>query len=223
MTLPFHIDILDLVFKGILIGVLASAPMGPVGVLCEQRTLNKGRWYGFVTGVGAAVSDIIYAAITGFGMSFVMDLVTNERNKFWLQIAGSLVLLAFGVYCWRSNPTRRMHVSGKQKGSLVYNGVTAFWVTFFNPLIVFLFMAAFAQLAFVVPNHPVEMSVGYLSIVAGALLWWFGLTWLIDKIRGKFDTNGIVIINKVIGSIVIIFSLIVLLGTVFNLYHLPIY
>ena len=223
MTLPFHIDILDLVFKGILIGVLASAPMGPVGVLCVQRTLNKGRWYGFVTGVGAAVSDIIYAAITGLGMSFVMDLVTNERNKFWLQIAGSLVLLAFGIYCWKSNPTKRMHVSGKQKGSLVYNGVTAFWVTFFNPLIIFLFMAVFAQLAFVVPNHPVEMSVGYLSIVAGALLWWYGLTWLIDKIRGKFDTNGIVIINKVIGSVVIIFSVIVLLGTVFNLYHLPIY
>ena len=223
MTLPFHIDILDLVFKGILIGVLASAPMGPVGVLCVQRTLNKGRWYGFVTGVGAAVSDIIYAAITGLGMSFVMDLVTNERNKFWLQIAGSLVLLAFGIYCWKSNPTKRMHVSGKQKGSLVYNGVMAFWVTFFNPLIIFLFMAVFAQLAFVVPNHPVEMSVGYLSIVAGALLWWFGLTWLIDKIRGKFDTNGIVIINKVIGSVVIIFSVIVLLGTVFNLYHLPIY
>ena len=223
MTLPFHIDILDLVFKGILIGMLASAPMGPVGVLCVQRTLNKGRWYGFVTGVGAAVSDIIYAAITGLGMSFVMDLVTNERNKFWLQIAGSLVLLAFGIYCWKSNPTKRMHVSGKQKGSLVYNGVTAFWVTFFNPLIIFLFMAVFAQLASVVPNHPVEMSVGYLSIVAGALLWWFGLTWLIDKIRGKFDTNGIVIINKVIGSVVIIFSVIVLLGTVFNLYHLPIY
>ena len=223
MTLPFHIDILALMFKGILIGVLASAPMGPVGVLCVQRTLNKGRWYGFVTGVGAAVSDIIYATVTGLGMSFVMDLVTNERNKFWLQIAGSLVLLAFGIYCWRSNPTKRMHVSGKQKGSLLYNGVTAFWVTFFNPLIVFLFMAVFAQLAFVVPDHPVEMSVGYLSIVAGALIWWFGLTWLIDKIRGKFDTNGILIINKVIGSIVILFSAVVLLGTVFNLYHLPIY
>ena len=213
----FHIDILCLVFKGMLIGMLASAPMGPVGVLCVQRTLNKGRWYGFVTGVGAAVSDIFYAMITGFGMSFVMDLVTNERNKFWLQIAGSMILLAFGVYCWRSNPTKRMHVSGKQKGSLLYNGVTAFWVTFFNPLIIFLFMAVFAQLAFVVPNHPVEMSVGYLSIVAGALLWWFGLTWLVDKVRGKFDTNGIVIINKVIGSIVVIFSVIVLLGTVFNL------
>ena len=65
MQLPFHIDILSLMFKGILIGILASAPMGPVGVLCIQRTLNKGRWYGFVTGIGASVSDIIYALITG--------------------------------------------------------------------------------------------------------------------------------------------------------------
>jgi uncharacterized membrane protein len=65
------------------------------------------------------------------------------------------------------------------------------------------------------------MSVGYLSIIGGALLWWYGLTWLIDKIRGKFDENGILIINKVIGSIVIIFSLIALFGTVFNLYQLP--
>lgn len=80
MPFPFHIDILDLIFKGILIGIFVSAPMGPVGILCVQRTLNKGRWYGFVTGVGAAISDIIYALITGFGMSFVMDLITNPKT-----------------------------------------------------------------------------------------------------------------------------------------------
>ena len=50
-----------------MIGVIASAPMGPVGILCVQRTLNKGRWYGLATGVGASVSDIIYAAFAGFG------------------------------------------------------------------------------------------------------------------------------------------------------------
>ena len=60
MPFPIHLDILGFIFKGILIGMIASAPMGPVGVLCVQRTLNKGRWYGFVTGVGAALSDIIY-------------------------------------------------------------------------------------------------------------------------------------------------------------------
>jgi hypothetical protein len=62
------------------------------------------------------------------------------------------------------------------------------------------------------------MVSGYLGIFGGALLWWYGLTWVIDKVRGKFDNNGIVIINKIIGSIVIVCSIIILIGTVFNLY-----
>ena len=62
------------------------------------------------------------------------------------------------------------------------------------------------------------MTFGYLSIVGGALLWWYGLTWLIDKLREKFDIAIIIIINKLIGSAVIVFSLVVLIGTVFNLY-----
>lgn len=218
MPFQFHLDILNWIFKGILIGIVASAPMGPVGVLCIQRTLNKGRWYGFVTGVGAAVSDLIYALITGAGMSFVMDLITNAQNRFVLQILGSIMLLLFGVYCYKSDPTRKIHISGNKKGSLVHNGVTAFLVTFSNPLIIFLFMATFAQFAFVIPKHPVQMCVGYASIISGALLWWFGLTWLIDKVRNKFDNSAILLINRVIGSIVIIFSIIVLIGTVFNLY-----
>ena len=218
MPFQFHLDILDWIFKGMLIGIVASAPMGPVGVLCIQRTLNKGRWYGFITGIGATVSDFIYALITGFGMSFVMDLINNNHNRFILQITGSIMLMAFGIYCYRSDPTKKIHVSGNKKGTLIHNGVTAFLVTFSNPLIIFLFMAAFAQFAFVIPKRPLHMCVGYLSIICGALLWWFGLTWLIDKVRGKFDNGSIVIINKIIGSIVMIFSLIVLIGTVFNLY-----
>ena len=214
-------EIVKVIIAGLAIGILISAPMGPIGMLCIQRTLNKGRWYGFVTGIGAALSDIVYALFTGLGMSFVMDFVNNAQNKFYLQIFGGILLLVFGVYCFKSNPMKNMHKSSNKQGTLLHNGITAFLVTLSNPLIVFLFMATFAQFAFVVPDMPIEMGVGYLSIVFGALLWWFGLTWLIDKIRGKFDTNGILIINKVIGSVVIIFSLIALVGTVFNLYHLP--
>ncbi|MBR7093867.1 MAG: LysE family transporter [Prevotella sp.] len=218
MPFEFHIDILDIIFKGMLIGILVSAPMGSVGILCVQRTLNKGRWYGFVTGIGATVSDLIYALITGLGMSFVMNLVYNSQNRFILQIAGSIMLLFFGIYSWRSNPVKNIHRSSKTKGTLFHNGLTAFFVTLSNPLIILLFMAVFAQLAFIMPGKPLEMCIGYLSIIAGALLWWFGLTWLIDKIRNKFEETGIIIINKVIGSIVILISLIILLGTVFNLF-----
>lgn len=221
LPFPFHIDILDCIIKGILIGVIASAPMGPVGILCIQRTLNKGRWFGFITGAGAAASDIFYALLTGLGMSFVMDFINNEHNKYLLQISGSIMLFIFGIYCFKSNPMKNAHKSSNKKGTLTHNAITAFFVTLSNPLIIFLFMATFAQFAFVIPDHPLEMSVGYLSIVLGALLWWFGLTWLIDKVRNIFDPNGITIINKVIGSVVMIFSLIALFGLVFNLYQLP--
>ncbi len=197
--MPFHvpINILDFIFKGMLIGMIASAPMGPVGVLCVQRTLNKGRWYGLVTGIGAAISDIFYAGVTGFGMAFVMDFINVDRNRFYLQIIGSLMLLGFGWFTYRSDPTKNMHKSGQKKGTLLH----------------------FAQFAFVLPNHPFEMFVGFLSIVAGALAWWYGLTWLVDKIKVKFDDLGIRLINQVIGVIVIFCSIIMLLGTVTNLYR----
>ena len=178
-----------------MIGVIASAPMGPVGILCVQRTLNKGRWYGMATGMGAAVSDIIYAGFAGFGMSFVMDFITNTQNRFYLQLVGSVMLLCFGLYTYRSDPTKKMHQSGQQKGTLWYNAWTAFLVTFSNPLIVFLFLAMYAQFAFVLPDHPFEMVV----------------------IRTKFDTNGIRIINQIIGVAVILGSVIMLLGTTTNL------
>jgi threonine/homoserine/homoserine lactone efflux protein len=219
MSFPIHINIVDLVFKGMLIGMIASAPMGPVGILCVQRTLNKGRIYGLATGIGAAVSDIIYAGITGFGMGFVMAIINDEQNKFYLQIIGSVILLCFGIFTWRTDPTKMMHKSGQKKGTIWYNTWTAFLVTFSNPLIIFLFMALFAQFAFVIPDHPFEMVIGFASIVGGALLWWYGLSWLVDKVRTIFDEHGIRIINKIIGTIVTLFSVISLFGTVTNLYR----
>lgn len=223
MPFPIQIDILDFIFKGILIGIIASAPMGPVGILCVQRTLNKGRWFGFITGVGAAISDFIYALIVGLGMSFIMEPLQNPEYQFILQITGSIILLLFGIYCFISNPTKKIHKSGNVKGTLLHNGLTAFLVTFSNPLIIFLLMATYAQFAFVQPSRPFEMVIGFACIPIGALIWWYGLTWLINKIRGIFEVNGISIINKVIGSIVVLFSLIILIGTIFNLYHLPSY
>lgn len=218
MPYLFHIDLFELILKGMLIGIIASAPMGPVGILCIQRTINKGRWYGLVTGIGAACSDIIYALITGLGMSFAMNLITNPSNKFWLQIVGSTVLLFFGVYCFRSKPKRHLSHTNKGKGTYWHNGITAFLITFSNPLIIFLFMAAYAQLAFAIPHRPLEMLLAFMSIFGGALLWWFALTWLIDKVRGRFNDSSLVLINKMIGSIVMVCSIVVLIGTIFNLY-----
>ena len=177
--------IFDILWKAFIIGVIVSAPLGPVGVLCIQRTLNKGRWYGFVTGIGASLSDIAYALLTGYGMSFVFDYV--NKNIFYLQLFGSILLLAFGVYTFRSNPVQSIRPVSINKGSYFHNFITAFAVTLSNPLIIFLFVGLFARFAFVSEGVLVfEAVTGYLAIALGALAWWFGITFFVNvPILGK--------------------------------------
>lgn len=204
--------IISIIAKGFLIGIIASAPMGPVGVLCLQRTLNKGLWYGVITGCGAALSDLLYALLTGYGMSFIFDYINN--NIYYLQLFGSILLLLFGFSTFRTNPASAIRpVSGK-KGSYAGNFLTAFLVTFSNPLIIFLFIGLFARFSFVEPGALVsETAVGYASMTAGALCWWLCLCMAVNKVRKYFNMRGIWILNRVIGSIVMLVSLAALIMT----------
>ena len=213
----FEVSTLELFVKGLLVGILASAPMGPVGILCIQRTLQKGRRYGLVTGAGAALSDIIYALITGLGMSFVMDFINNEQTLFWLKLVGSVMLFIFGLYMFRTDPKKCLRPTPKKKGTLMHNFVTSFLVTLSNPLIIFLFTALFALLTFVVPEHLFEQCVGYTSIVGGAMLWWFGLTYVIARMRNSFGLRGILILSRTVGTIVLVVSVVYALMTLFHL------
>lgn len=208
-----------LILKGLLVGIIASAPMGPVGILCIQRTIQKGRPYGIVTGAGAALSDIFYALITGLGMSFVMDFIGEKQNIFWLKLAGSVMLFIFGLYMFRteSNDVKNVHPASGKKGTLIHNFTTAFLVTLSNPLIIFLFIALFNMLTFVIPGNWYGQCIGYLSIVAGAMLWWLGLTYVINKMRNNFGPKGIKRLNRTIGTIVLTASIIYAGMTLFNL------
>lgn len=211
--------ILNILWKGFIIGVIVSAPLGPVGVLCIQRTLNKGRWYGFVTGIGAALSDICYALFTGYGMSFVFDYV--NKNLFYLQLLGSIMLLIFGIYTFRSNPVRSIRPASTNKGTYFHNFITAFFVTLSNPLIIFLFIGLFARFAFVGQGVLLfEAFAGYLAIAVGALAWWLGITYFVNKVRRQFNLRGIWILNRIIGSIV---AVVAVLGLVFTLMGESIY
>lgn len=191
--------------------------MGPVGILCIQRTIQKGRTYGIVTGAGAALSDIIYALITGFGMSFVMEIIDNEQNIFWMKLIGSIMLFSFGIYMFRTDPRKCLRPSMKKRGTLLHNFTTALLVTLSNPLIIFLFIALFNMLTFVIPGNLFGQCVGYLSIVAGAMIWWLGLTYIINKMKSSFGLRGIMRLNRSIGVIVLIASFIYAGMTLTNL------
>lgn len=216
-----YISTMQLFLKGLLIGIIASAPMGPVGILCIQRTMQKGRSYGIVTGAGAALSDIIYALMTGAGMSFVMDFIDNERNLFALKLVGSVMLFVFGIYMFRSDPRKCLRpTSSHNKGTLFHNFFTSFLVTLSNPLIIFLFIALFNMFTFVIPGNWYGQCVGYVSIVAGALLWWVGLTYVITRMKRNFGLRGIMRLNRTIGSLVLLVSVVY---AVMTLFHLSLY
>lgn len=129
-------SLLYIVIRGIAIGILISAPMGPIGMLCIQRTLNKGRWPAFFTGMGAALSDLIYCLLTGLGLSFITDFI--ETNQLLLQIIGSIVLAAFAFYLFRKNPARQLTTPQDSPNTYWKDFVTGFLLTFSNPLILFL-------------------------------------------------------------------------------------
>lgn len=200
---------LEIVVKGMLIGIVASAPMGPVGVLCVQRTLNKGRAYGLITGTGAALSDILYALITGYGLSFIYDFISNASTLFWMQLVGAVIMFIFGLHTFRTDPVQNTRNVSRNKSNLLHNGVTGFFITLSNPLIILLFLGLFTPLQFMLPEQKLYYQfIGYLSIFGGAMLWWFFITYIISKLRASFDVRGIWIINRVIGGAVMIGSLV---------------
>ena len=130
-----------------------------------------------------------------------------NKNIFYLQLLGSIMLLLFGIYTFRSNPVQSIRPASSNKGSYFHNFITAFFVTLSNPLIIFLFIGLFARFAFVQQGVLVfEEITGYFAIAAGALTWWLGITYFVNKVRTKFNLRGILILNRVIGSIVMLVS-----------------
>jgi len=206
--------VFGLIGKGLIIGLLVSAPMGPVGMLCIQRTISKGRWHGFVTGLGAALSDIIYAAITGLGMGFVINFV--EANQEPLQIIGSIVLGVFGYYIYKNNPTKSLKKQREGKLSFTQDFITGFLLTFSNILIVLLYIGLFARFGFILPEYSIGMLIGgIICIGIGAVIWWFFITYIVSRLRKWFNVRGIWVLNRIVGSIILILAVAGILSVLF--------
>lgn len=199
-------EILSTLIGCFAIGVILSAPMGPIGILCVQRTLNKGRDAGWWTGIGAAASDLLYCLLTGLGMSFVTNFI--EANQNVLQIIGSVILLIFGIYLIKRNPASNIVEHTEKKETHYQDMVTGFFFTLSNPLIIFLIIPLFARFGFPASNFSWPFIIlGYLLIVLGALSWWTLITHLVNAVRSHFNIRSMWIINIIIGVIILLLSL----------------
>ena len=213
-TLPVVFSIVDIIYKGFLIGICVSATMGPIGFLCIQRTLNKGQWHGFFSGVGAAFSDVFYAGIMSLGIGFIIDFIMD--NQYTLKIIGSIIFMVYGVYVFLSNPFKHLHKQKENGNSLPQNTVTAFFLTLSNPLIIILYIGLFARFNFIVPEEKLlSILLGLVSIFAGAISWWFLLTFIVGKLHKKINLRVLWVINRVFGTVFILLSAYLLVVTLY--------
>ena len=200
-------SLLYILFSGFMIGVFVSAPMGPIGMLVIQRTLNKGRLAAFYTGIGASLSDMFYCLLCGLGMSLVTDFI--ESNKDILQLFGSLVLIVYGIYLFRSNPSRAISKPADTPNNYWRDFATGFLFTFSNPLIIFFIIGLFARFNFMDAGYRYfHYIIGYISIAVGAFFWWFVITFFVNKVRGHFNVRSMWVINRVMASLLIIMALV---------------
>lgn len=194
---------LEIVIKGILIGLCISVPLGPIGMLCIQRTFNRGPKYGMITGLGATVSDLIYTIITLFFLSFVIDFI--EIHKFAIQLTGSILVGVFGYYIFKSNPMTQPKTNETKTHSLFGDFMSAFGLTFSNPLILFVLIALFARFEFISTSTTLFVSIcGIIAIMTGALIWWGFITYIITHFKNKLNMRELKIINQVTGIIIIL-------------------
>lgn len=200
-------SLLYIIIRGFAIGVFISAPMGPIGMLCIQRTLNKGRWPAFFTGVGAALSDLIYCLLTGLGMSFIIDFI--QTNQLVLQIVGSVVLGLFALFLFRQNPVRRLSTPSDTPNTYWKDFGSGFILTFSNPLILFIIIGLFARFNFLLPEFSYYHYIaGYAAIFGGALLWWYSITYFVNKVRTHFNVRSLWLINRIIGGIILLMGIV---------------
>jgi threonine/homoserine/homoserine lactone efflux protein len=180
--------------------------MGPIGILCVQRTLNKGRHSGFFTGVGAAASDLFYCLLTGLGISLVTDFIADHVNI--LQVVGSIILIVYAIYMIVHNPVSQIKESIDQREDHWRDMVTGFLFTLSNPLIMFLIIPLFARFGFPLPEFKFyHIILGYAFIVVGALMWWAVITFFVDKVRTHFNIRSMWLINRIIGIIILLLSI----------------
>lgn len=200
----------DLFWKGIIIGISASIPMGPVGVLCINKTLNKGRLAGFITGSGAAIADVVYAIIAGFGVTFIISFIVHYQEI--VKIIGGLIVLYFGYKLFVTNPAKQFRKQLKTKGKGLWGDfLTSFALTISNPVGLFVFGAVFAGLGLLSEesNHVTVLTL-IVGVVTGALIWWVSLSTLVSIFRNRFKLRRLLYVNKISGVGLMLFGLFII-------------
>jgi threonine/homoserine/homoserine lactone efflux protein len=188
--------------KAVVIGFAIAAPVGPIGLLCIQRTLRGGRVMGLASGLGAAAADGVYGALAGFGVGAIAQSLLAQA--FWLGVAGGALLVALGAAAMR-RPSAE--AAANHAGSRAAAFASTFVLTLANPMTILSFAGVFASLGAVATattGAAVEVVAG---VFLGSAAWWLLLAGAVGSLRAHIGPAALRAINRVAGGVVILFGL----------------
>ncbi len=186
---------------------MVSAPLGPMGVMCIQRTINKGLMSGVVSGIGATLADLVYASIAGFGITIIANFL--DTQQLYIRALGGIVLIIFGIAVFRSNPVKQVRRQRTRKKSYFSDFASSFLITITNPVTVVVFGLAFASVGLDKNPSFQSIAVMLMAVAAGAMFWWIGLSSFVNIFRRKIRLRNLWWINKISGALVVIFGIVV--------------
>ena len=193
----------------------------------NNRNSTK-RYFNWSTCIGPNGSDrgVVYPTYTQqrkeFGYihrnwSFFIRFDLCRTNRFW---SFNDYLAGFGAYIYRQNPAKNLNLKKPKAANHIQDLISAFFLTLSNPLILFFFIGLFARFNFYTPESQLhDYIVGYASIISGAFLWWLTITYFINKVRSKFNLRSLWIINRCIGTIIMLMSAYGFISGVYNFFN----
>lgn len=198
--------IIESIVKGFIVGIGASIPLGPLGVMCVQKTLSKGRISGIVTGLGASVTDTIFATFAIVSLALIQEFVRD--NEVSVLFYGGLAVVVIGLKIFLTNPVKqiRRNKGGKK---LFEDFLSSVIMTITNPGAVFLILGLFAFVGLDVDGSSSGdiIFAALLGVFLGANTWWIILSTSINIFRNKFRLKQLLMINRVAGIIIMVLGL----------------
>ncbi|MBF2716044.1 LysE family transporter [Agrobacterium vitis] len=174
-----------LLLKGVLLGIAVAAPIGPIGTLCINRTMERGFWHGVSAGLGAAIGDMVFAIAAAAGFAAMQDLLAEISLP--LKLIGGTLILLIGIRMLAARPPRP--AAQIKASDFIRTTMSTFGLTITNPATIFGFAALFAGAGLADTG---EVSPFFLvaGVFLGSLIWWFALcgavVWLKSRLPDHF-------------------------------------
>lgn len=223
------VDFIKILFGGLCVGLASSVTVGPVAVLCIQRTLSKGHLSGLISGLGVALADTIMA-ILAFSVYALLKSYIDEYNTI-IQLCGGIFVVIVGVMIFFKNPVPQIRKNRAGESALWQDFVSMFGFTMANFVVVIPYILAFftmfnidlamqAEVSADVAamSHTISPMLNNVLVLGGfflgAMLWWLALTSIINLFRKGFRPRHMLTINRIAGVVICALGLITLISVI---------